>query len=395
MTASNMNNNTVASISPPMSAQQVPSAVKEVNWAQEAAKANAAGGPPGLWRSGSSTGSQRQHLVNTAQADLKPLVGMPATPASINSPETPYAMSATSATSRRPSGLGLVNTSTAGTGNQQQASTWQNLNSPWSATAPANDTNGSAFNWDTVSAQGQGIPRPRSGSEAAHLPGFLAPEEFQSSRQTRSMSFSVGTTLAEMGFRSSRLEEEDALLKNFEAFKLSGNNGNAMDSQASGDADLYSKARLRSKSSSAVYALATNNEEDEEAYDSVPGFPTMMGGHRSSNASAADIWNNGPVPGTDSGRMMHSQQQQQQTQPLYHRRASTQPSSSLMWESKSGPRFGTLHDPVLENGEVMMNSEQLERYRQQRRFSHAPTIHKEYTQRMMINRYVHFARALN
>lgn len=379
-----------------MSAQQVPATnpAKEVNWAQEFAASNA-GGPPGLWRSGSSNGSQRQHLVNTAQADLKPMVGMPGTPASLNSPETPYSMSATSTSFRRPSGLGLVNTSgaAAGAGNQQQ--TWQNLNSPWSGTAPTIE-NGSAFNWETVATQGQGIQRPRSGSEAAHLPGFLAPEEFQSSRQTRSMSFSVGTTLAEMGFRSSRLEEDggsDVLLKNFEAFKLSGNNGPppGMDPQSSGDSDVYGKSRLRSKSSSAVYALETNNEEDEEAYDSVPGFPTIMGARRPSNASAADIWNNGPASGNDSGRMMNSQQQQQ-TQPLYHRRASTQPSSSLMWESnqsKSGSRsrFGSLHDPVLENGEVMMNAEQLERYRQQRRFSHAPTIHKEYTQRMMINRY--------
>ena len=247
---------------------------------------------------------------------------------------------------------------------------------PWSATSALPSTTlGSSWDHDPFLAHPAEIPRPKSGMDAPQIPDFLK-ETTPGPRQQRSMSFSVGSTLQSTagGLLSLARQEEDDMAKHLDAFKARvAPPRNTFDmvsnvsSQDTAEEDAFGlgKPRSRSKSSSAIYSLGPT-DEDEESLDQL-GVLSM-----SQNAATAGIWNSTPAD-ANRNRIQSS---------LYHRRASTQPNSALLWEASHHPT----NDPVTENGQVMMNAEQLERYRQERRFSHAPTIMKEYTQRMMINR---------
>lgn len=244
------------------------------------------------------------------------------------------------------------------------------------------------------------IPRPRSGLDAAHhIPGFLTQDnddEDTVPRQQRSMSFSVGSGSLLGGvtpnsplFMQPQSSQEDDMTKAIQAFKsrlvsysLPPSTLEVVPSEPSEDersSDLLSpgKPRSRSKSSSALYALSNH------AYPgSAPVSPVTeeVGNLSEMDAIAVGF----ASPSNNPDLWTAPTKQPQRIQPsLYHRRASTQPTSGLLWEAANR---SPITDPVVENGEVMMNEEQLERYRAQRKFSHAPTIVGEYSQRLMLNR---------
>jgi cell fate regulator YaaT (PSP1 superfamily) len=113
------------------------------------------------------------------------------------------------------------------------------------------------------------------------------------------------------------------------------------------------------RSKSVSYDLAQKEEKDI-----FEGFASMSLAQRASVSSMAssDIWNPAPTEPTRSN-----------FSPLYHRRASTQPMLTVV-------------DPVVNDGNIMMSPEQINRYREQRKFTHAPSLMTEYIQRFNMTR---------
>ena len=176
---------------------------------------------------------------------------------------------------------------------------------------------------------------------------YLSPEITPAPRQYRSFSFSLATMQGVNGFDDG--EGNDYNPDRITQQPLRGD----------GD-DEYNhfslpKIRSRSKSSSAIYGLLSN--QDTSSYD-VPSSPTSKDGDY---ADINSIWSVGAGSQQEPLRQNHEPS-------LLHRRASTQPSHGLMWGAQES------------NSALSPDN----RYRSGRRFSHQPMYNDYPTQ--LINR---------
>ncbi|KAJ3099346.1 hypothetical protein HDU97_003271 [Phlyctochytrium planicorne] len=199
-------------------------------------------------------------------------------------------------------------------------------------------------------------------------PAFLGPESLapggsSQSRQYRSFSFSMpeGAQDQDGGPSTggnppfSRLAQQEPL-------------------RGGDDEDDYSeyqlpKARSRSKSSSAIYGLISGGQE---GYMMGPG-DGPSGARRDSQGYSElnSIWSN-----SHGDRQSHEPS-------LLHRRASTQPNYGPVWENlRNSNESDNPSDGHLVPG-AGPSPDRVERYRQQRRFSHAPNLYNEFSQQMM------------
>lgn len=168
-------------------------------------------------------------------------------------------------------------------------------------------------------------------------------------RTTRSFSFSVGNNSLGGLLGDAKRSDSGFLSQNSTSKELSPTQ--------------LSHGFSRSKSIS--YEVPPAQGEENDIFE---GFSSMSLTHRASIA-ASDIWNPGP-----------SEPIRSNFAPLYHRRASTQPGSAPGWADSD------VMDPVVQDGNVMMSPEQIDRYREQRKFTHAPTLMTEYIQRFNMSR---------
>ena len=186
------------------------------------------------------------------------------------------------------------------------------------------------------------------------LPSFLKDGlDSPSPRTTRSFSFSNvnafgGNSIG--GFDESKGFNESSFFTDYKPSSEILNDSNFSFQQGSD--------RSRSKS------FSMEATEDEQASESLKALSL----NQRASIKISEIWTN------DAMRSNFS--------PLYHRRASTQPASNAGWGIN-----GDTIDPVVDSGNTIMSQEQIERYREQRKFTHAPSLMSEYIQRFSIMRY--------
>ena len=169
-------------------------------------------------------------------------------------------------------------------------------------------------------------------NDGSESPGFISPTKSQ-----RSMSFSLGTGLNVNTDPGSFLPVADA----------------PIDPELLIESPI--KPRNRSKSSSAIYALSFDESDDF----SDPGMVEKL---LTGPNIVPDIWQS-----PEAIVKPHSA--------LYHRRASTQPIQRASWEPLQNQA-----DPILQY------DANVQAFREQRRFSHAPSMFKEYAQRVIVNK---------
>lgn len=152
------------------------------------------------------------------------------------------------------------------------------------------------------------------------------------------------------------------------SFSFSVNNSDSKGSDSGFMTPSGSSPPMLASSFSRSKSISCEPARQGEGNDIFDGFSAMSLTQRASIATS-DIWN--PAP-SDAIRTNFA--------PLYHRRASTQPASTPVWVD------GEVMDPVIQEGNIMMSQEQIDRYREQRKFTHAPTLMKEYIQRFNMAR---------
>ncbi|KAJ3111984.1 hypothetical protein HDU96_005093 [Phlyctochytrium bullatum] len=197
-------------------------------------------------------------------------------------------------------------------------------------------------------------------------PTFLGPESLsqsQQGRQYRSFSFSLGE--GGQGQEQSDNTTSGGITRLAQQQPL-----RAEDDEDYADYTLP-KARSRSKSSSAIYGLIGG---DQEHY--LLGAEPPQGRRESATYSEINpsIWS-----------QSHAERQGHEPS-LLHRRASTQPNYGPVWESLRGD--GPLRDSESGGDSNRLtpggpSPERVERYRQQRRFSHAPNLYNDFSQQVV------------
>ncbi|KND02710.1 uncharacterized protein SPPG_01793 [Spizellomyces punctatus DAOM BR117] len=232
----------------------------------------------------------------------------------------------------------------------------------------ANTPNSAAWSGPSVSWAGSSSSIWQDGAATTGQPSVSVPAEKASgylppdiavttapfpSRQFRSFSFSLGSMRGLDGYEEEEKFDRDRVT----TMPLRGGDDNEDDDY---DANLtLPKVRSRSKSSSEIYGLLAGQEPNYSyPVDNAtsPVSPTVDYGDLNS------IW--AATQGTsarDAG--------------LLKRRGSTQ--SGIHWESL---RPGQADPDEIPSAP---SPDRLERYRQQRRFSHAPGLYNDYAQQMM------------
>ncbi|KAJ3215224.1 hypothetical protein HDU67_000711 [Dinochytrium kinnereticum] len=199
-------------------------------------------------------------------------------------------------------------------------------------------------------------------------PESLAPGGSQQGRQFRSYSFS----LADGGQEQD--QADGSTIKGAPPFSRLPQQEPLRGGDDEDDYSEYTlpKARSRSKSSSAIYGLIGGQDNYPSGGDSSAG----AGGRRDSAGYSElnSIWS-------------HSHGERQGHEPsLLHRRASTQPNYGPVWENLRGGDGSSIRDEGNSDSHLTPGGpspERVERYRQQRRFSHAPNLYNEFSQQLL------------
>ncbi|KAJ3005745.1 hypothetical protein HKX48_000491 [Thoreauomyces humboldtii] len=256
-------------------------------------------------------------------------------------------------------------TSTATTAGNSGGGNWNGPGMAWGASQSSIWKGGNTNGNGTTSLSAGSTPAETTASKAQYFPptGVPATSAAFPARQFRSFSFSLGSM---RGLESYHEEEESFDRDRVITLPLRG--GDDPEGLANDEDDTYEdhlnlpKMRSRSKSSSEIYGLLAG-QEARYSYPPVedpasPVSPTADYGDVNS------IW--AATQGTAAGRAHDA------ATAMMHRRPSAQP--------------GAVHWGGAAQQEGIPTAEQIDRYRQQRRFSHAPGLYNDYSAQQMLPR---------
>ncbi|KAJ3159159.1 hypothetical protein HDU86_002061 [Geranomyces michiganensis] len=184
------------------------------------------------------------------------------------------------------------------------------------------------------------------------------------SRQHRSFSFSLGSM---RGLQSYEEEDSGFDRDRITTLPLRGGDDHSENGAYEAQANIP-KMRSRSKSSSEIYGLMSG----QEARYTYPEAPVSPDSPSAEYGDVNSIW--AATQGTAAGRAHDA------ATAMMHRRPSAQ--ADVYWDSSRASGGGggrSANDPTIAGP----TAEQIERYRQQRRFSHAPGLHNDYAQQMI------------
>ncbi|KAI8922213.1 hypothetical protein DFJ77DRAFT_15756 [Powellomyces hirtus] len=249
-----------------------------------------------------------------------------------------------------PPGLGPTEPEQSGAG----SGTWNGPGMAWGA------SQSSIWKGTTSASAGS---TPIDNNKTAYFPSDIASTTASfPSRQYRSFSFSLGSMRGLEPYEEEGGESFDR--DRVTTLPLRGGDDN--DDDEPYDPTAIPKMRSRSKSSSEIYGLLSG-QESRYTYppdrSASPVSPPGAGDYGDVNS----IW--AATQGTAAGRAHDA------ATAMMHRRPSAQ--AGVHWESMRGNGQGN------DNGMGGPSADQLDRYRQQRRFSHAPGLYNDFSQQMM------------
>ncbi|KAJ3179443.1 hypothetical protein HDU85_004853 [Gaertneriomyces sp. JEL0708] len=223
--------------------------------------------------------------------------------------------------------------------------------------------------WPSRAGPWASAPSIWNGSSAGPVQGTAAPEQSTGflqpniaatvpfpSRQFRSFSFSLATMRG-----LDRLEDGSDSFDpdHITTMPLRGDDDEEYD-------DQRPKERIRSKSSSAIYGLLTQ-EANNYTYPAEPSSASPIS-PTGDYPDMGALWNANPNPAAQALRAAHEPS-------MIHRRASTQ--SSIHWDLHSRAHTGA------EDLSPVPPGSRMDQYHRHRRFSHVPGVYDDFSQQLL------------